>query len=250
MEDQTMAENPLIKKLRIQPGQEIAILNAPENYRARLGALPEGVTISEEADGRFDLVHLFVSSAAELERLGPAAMRAVKPDGLLWMSYPKTSSGIKTDLTRDTGWKTVEDAGWRGIAQVAIDETWSATRFVPDERQSEAATIDTQYSGGKAALRPIYERIYTIITGFGDDVESGARKSYVAFSRGRQFALLRPSGKRIDVGLKLNDVEPGGRLEIANNVGSGSMTHKVVLSSLDEVVDQLISWLRQAYDAA
>lgn len=245
-----MAENPLIKKLRIQPGQQIAILNAPENYRATLGTLPEGVTVSEEANGRFDFVHLFVSSSAELERLGPAAMSAVKPDGLLWMSYPKTSSGIKTDLTRDGGWKIVEDAGWRGIAQVAIDDTWSATRFRPVGHQSDTAAIDAQYSGGKATLRPIYERIHAIVTGFGDDVESGARQTYVAFSRGRQFALVQPSGKRIDVGLKLNDVEVGGRLQAANNVGSGSMTHKVTLSSLDEVDDELIGWLRQAYDAA
>jgi len=243
-----MAENPLIKKLRIQPGQQIAILNAPEGYRTTLGKLPEGVTVSEEANDRFDLVHLFVSSSAELEQLGPTAMSAVKPDGLLWMSYPKTSSGMKTDLTRDAGWQVVTDAGWEGIAQVKVDDTWSATRFRPVEYKSDAAAIDAQYSGGKAALRPIYERIHTIVTGFGDDVESGARKTYVAFSRGRQFALVKPSGKRIDVGLKLNDVAVGGRLETANNVGSGSMSHKVTLSSLDEVDDELIGWLRQAYD--
>jgi predicted transport protein len=243
-------QNPLLKKLRIQPGQRIALLNAPEGYRATLGELPEGVTVSEEADGRFDLVHLFVSSSAELARLGPEAMNAVKPGGLLWMSYPKTSSGIKTDLTRDAGWKIVEDAGWRGIAQVAIDQTWSATRFRPAERKSESEAIDAQYRGGKVALRPIYERIYAIVTDFGDDVEIGVRNTYVAFSRGRQFALVRPASRQVDVGLKLRDVPPGGRLESAQNVGSGSMSHKVTLSSLDEIDGELVGWLRQAYDAA
>jgi predicted transport protein len=242
-------ENPLVKKLRIQPGQRIAILNAPQGYRASLGELPEGVTVSEQANGRFDLVHLFVSSSAELAQLGPAAMNAVKPDGLLWISYPKTTSGIKTDLTRDAGWKIVEEAGWRGIAQVAIDQTWSATRFRPDERKTGTEAIDAQYSGGKGALRPVYERLYAIVTGFGDDVEIGVRNTYVAFSRGRQFALVRPASRHLDVGLKLRDVPPGGRLETAHNVGSGSMTHKVTVSSLDEVDDELVGWLRQAYDA-
>jgi predicted transport protein len=165
------------------------------------------------------------------------------------MSYPKTSSGIKTDLTRDVGWKIVEDAGWRGIAQVAIDETWSATRFRPSERKSDTEAIDAQYSGGKAVLRPIYERICGLVTGFGDDVEIGARNTYVAFSRGRQFALVRPASKHVDVGLKLRDLPPGGRLETAQNVGSGSMTHKVTVSSLDEIDDELVGWLRQAYNA-
>jgi predicted transport protein len=242
-------KNPLLKKLRIQPGQHIAILNAPEEYRASLGELPEGVTVSEQARGRFDLVHLFVSSSTELARLGPVAMNAVKPDGLLWISYPKTTSGVKTDLTRDAGWKIIEDAGWRGIAQVAIDETWSATRFRPDERKTGTEAIDAQYSGGKAALRPVYERLYAIVTGFGNDVEIGVRNTYVAFSRGRQFALVRPASRHVDVGLKLCDVSPGGRLETAHNVGSGSMTHKVTVSSLNEVDDELISWLRQAYHA-
>lgn len=47
------------------------------------------------------------------------------------MSYPKKSSKVKTDLTRDIGWDVVTDVGWTGIAQVSIDDTWSATRFRP-----------------------------------------------------------------------------------------------------------------------
>ncbi len=52
---------------------------------------------------------------------------------MLWISYPERRSKVLTDLTRDVGWQSVTDAGFEGVAQVAIDETWSATRFRPAE---------------------------------------------------------------------------------------------------------------------
>jgi len=73
-----------------------------------------------------------VRQAKDLARKGPKAIAAVKDGGLLWIAYPKKSSGVSTDLTRDVGWKVIEDAGWGGVAQVAIDDTWSALRFKPE----------------------------------------------------------------------------------------------------------------------
>jgi len=126
--------NPLIKKLRIQPDQKLLILNAPEGYITTLGQLPEGVEVKDTPNGEFDFVQLFVRSISELEAHTPAAIKAVKYDGLLWFCYPKQSSGIKTDINRDTGWSVVQKAGLRPVTQVAIDDTWSALRFRPVER--------------------------------------------------------------------------------------------------------------------
>jgi hypothetical protein len=129
-----MAGSSLIKKLYIKPGQRIIIINPPPGYLAELGPLPEGVELAERPEGQFDLVHLFVKNSQELDRLGPIALQAIKYDGLLWISYPKRSSKVETNLTRDVGWDLVKQAGMEAVAQVSIDDIWSATRFRPAGR--------------------------------------------------------------------------------------------------------------------
>jgi len=126
-----MPDNPLAKKLLIKPGVGLLLLNAPTAYRNLLGELPEGVRVSDTPGATFDVVHLFVNDRAELERYAALAMESTKPKGVLWISYPKKSSRVKTDITRDIGWDAVRRAGWRGVTQVSIDETWSALRFRP-----------------------------------------------------------------------------------------------------------------------
>jgi hypothetical protein len=79
-------------------------------------------------------LHLFVKDVAELESLGLTAIKAVKHDGLLWISYPKQSSEVETDLTRDVGWGLLAKAGLRAVTQVSINDVWSALRFRPSER--------------------------------------------------------------------------------------------------------------------
>lgn len=126
-----MGNTSLIKKLLLKPGYRAVVLRAPEGYSDLLGELPEGVTFAQQADGVYDWVQLFVRSAAEVDMYAPAAMAAVKPGGLLWLTYPKQSSKIKTDINRDRGWQAVVASGWEGVTQIAVDETWSALRFRP-----------------------------------------------------------------------------------------------------------------------
>ena len=93
--------NPLLKKLRLQPGQRALILNAPAGYVEGLGELPEGITLTQAPDGEaFDFVHLFVKDSAQFATFGPLARQAIKYDGILWISYPKGSAKVKTDLSR------------------------------------------------------------------------------------------------------------------------------------------------------
>lgn len=126
-----MPDTSLIKKLGIKPKQRIIILNAPQGYREQLGTLPSDVELVTTLDGTFDLVHVFVKNKAEVDRYAPMAIQAVKAGGLLWISYPKKSSKVTTDITRDTGWDVVWHAEWRPVTQIAIDEVWSALRFRP-----------------------------------------------------------------------------------------------------------------------
>jgi hypothetical protein len=109
--------------------------------------------------------------------------------------------------------------------------------------------IDRQYAGAKAALRPIYDRVAEVIASF-EDVEVGPRGTYVSFGRPKQFALVQPSTRtRVDVGLRLPDVEATERLADAGSFGSGNITHRVALTAVDDVDAELQGWLRAAYDA-
>jgi hypothetical protein len=126
-----MADTPLQKKLGIKPGQRLLVLHAPEGYQGLLGTLPEGAALRADAQGSFDFVQVFVREQADVSRTAATAVQAVKPGGLLWFTYPKKTSGVKTDITRDHGWDDLLSAGLRPVTQIAIDDTWSALRFRP-----------------------------------------------------------------------------------------------------------------------
>ena len=128
-----MTENPLVKKLQLKPGLRVLFLNPPTGYVASLGPMPVGVVSVDGPVGTLDFVQLFVRDCAELTALAPAALAAIKPDGVLWIAYPKQSAKVKTDITRDRGWEPVTAAGLRPVTQIAIDETWSALRWRPIE---------------------------------------------------------------------------------------------------------------------
>jgi hypothetical protein len=126
-----MAVSALAKKLRLQGSHRALILNAPESYLETLGELPEGLSVSQEASGQFDFAHLFVKDWQGLEQFIDRVLQAVEFDAILWISYPKGSSGVKTDLNRDKLWEALVYRGIRPVAQVSIDPVWSAIRFRP-----------------------------------------------------------------------------------------------------------------------
>lgn len=114
---------------------------------------------------------------------------------------------------------------------------------------AEDDLIAAQYAT-KTALRPIYEAVMAAVTQFGDDVEIAPKKMYVSLRRSKQFAIVKPSTKsRVDVGLNLKGVGENGRL--ANDTIFGGMcSHCVAVTSVAEIDDELVGWLRQAYDMA
>jgi hypothetical protein len=110
--------------------------------------------------------------------------------------------------------------------------------------------VETQLAG-KDELRPIVSRLSSIVEELGSDVEVEPRESSIAFSRGREFAVLQPAtAKRLDVGLVLPNTNETQRLRPAGSFGSGGITHRVSLAHEDEIDAELVTWLRDAYDAA
>jgi hypothetical protein len=127
-----MPDTPLAKKLAIKPHYRILLINAPEGYRAHMGELPAGVTVTTEGDGTFDMVQAFGEQRADLAAVAPVAIRAIKPDGVLWFTYPKKTGKIASDLSREVTWEVLAPHRWHAVTQISIDETWSALRFRPD----------------------------------------------------------------------------------------------------------------------
>ena len=110
--------------------------------------------------------------------------------------------------------------------------------------------VDAQYSGQKAGLRPVYDAICAMVSGFGDDVEIAPRKTYVTLRRNKQFALIKASTReRVDVGINLKGVKPDGRLEASGSFNA-MVSHRVRIAGKRDVNAQLKKWLKAAYDAA
>ena len=120
-------------------------------------------------------------------------------------------------------------------------------------RKADAASSDAdillenQYKG-KENLKPIYDRLVEEIEAFGNDITKTPKKDSVSMIRKRQFALIKPATKtRVDLGLKLKDKSEDGRLGGSGPFGT-MCTHRVQLTSADEVDQEVVGWLREAYE--
>ena len=116
----------LTKKLHVKPGMRVAVVNPPTGFS--LGKLPAGVTQEKSLKPELDLVLLFAVSQKELTSHWQKALGAMKQDGALWVSYPKKSSGIQTDLGMGE-WDAPKGSDWNPVAMIGMDDTWSSVRF-------------------------------------------------------------------------------------------------------------------------
>jgi len=240
----------LAKKLQIKAGNRLGIVNEPEGFRLILGTLPKGATVVEQAEPGLDVALLFAQDSEVLKRAAAATLSALNPTGILWIAYPKKTSNLKTDLTRDEGWKVIEPLGLTGVASIALDETWTALRWKRAEHETPESQFAAQYAGGKEHLRPIADKLVELGLALGEDVTLNVRQSYVALTRGKQFAAIAPTTKtRLDLGLRLKGLDSplGGRITEAKNIGGGSITHKISLTSLDEIDAEVKTLLWSAY---
>ena len=117
-------------KLRIKPHFTLLTLHAPADFRKGLQGLPAGVKITDSGK-EYNQVHWFVMSKAQLEKEMSKVMKLVKPEVTVWVYYPKGTSKIQTDLTRDKGWDCLLSEGdkltW--ISLISFNDTWSVFGF-------------------------------------------------------------------------------------------------------------------------
>lgn len=121
---------PLAKKLGIKPNHRIKTKNAPEHYEDLIAPLPEDVTISTRFRNDVDLWHLFTTSKSELAQQLIVAKNQIHSDGMIWVSWPKKSSGVKSSVTEDTIREVCLPMGLVDVKVCAVDEVWSGLKLV------------------------------------------------------------------------------------------------------------------------
>ena len=120
---------PLVKKLGIKPGFNIAFVNAPSGYANEL-ELPANVTINSRSGKPLDFVQLFVKSEKELKTKFSEYAKRLNASGMIWVSWPKKSSGVMTDVSEGIVRAIGLAAGLVDVKICAVDDVWSGLKFV------------------------------------------------------------------------------------------------------------------------
>jgi hypothetical protein len=123
-----MSTKTLAQKLFIRERYTVLLVNAPEGYTEALGPLPAGAKVVAGASGPVDLIEVFATTKAEMDALAAKVRPLLKEGGLLWLTYPK-SGQMNTDLKREVVWQCGQTVGMNPVAQIAVDDVWSALRF-------------------------------------------------------------------------------------------------------------------------
>lgn len=129
-----MMDITMFHKMKATPGLSARVLHAPEDY-------PKWPDLDWASTGTAGFVHLFLRGRDSFDTLFDEAAALTGDASLFWISYPKTSAGKRADINRDSLWDLLLLKGWHPVAQVSLDETWSAVRVKPNEP-------------GKAYVRP------------------------------------------------------------------------------------------------
>jgi len=121
---------PLPKKLGIKEGSRVAIVDAPEGFDATLTPMPAGVQLGSRLSGRLDVMVVFATRLAALQRRFGSAVRALEYDGGLWVCWPKKASNVETDLTFDIVQGMGLDAGLVDNKTASVTAVFQGMRFV------------------------------------------------------------------------------------------------------------------------
>ncbi len=124
------SSTPLLKKLGIKENSRIAFVNAPDGFADYLGPLPERAELLKRLTKPLDLILFFVTAEHALARDFPKLAQKLPTNGMIWIAWPKKSSGVATDLSFERVQRIGLDAGLVDVKICAIDETWSGLKFV------------------------------------------------------------------------------------------------------------------------
>jgi len=121
---------PLPKKLGIKDGHQLCLIAAPSEVRSELKAAIASCKVVPDAKSPLDFAMFFTKSSAELKKEFPRISKALAPAGMLWISWPKKTSGVPTDLNENVIREIGLAAGLVDVKVCAVTEIWSGLKFV------------------------------------------------------------------------------------------------------------------------
>jgi hypothetical protein len=121
---------PLAQKLGIKPDMTVIVMNEPAGYRKLLGQTAKGVTFLDRVGSGCGFVHFFTTRRSELESQLKKLRRKIADAGVLWVSWPKQSAGVPTDVTEDVIRAVALPLGFVDVKVCAVDETWSGLKLM------------------------------------------------------------------------------------------------------------------------
>jgi hypothetical protein len=121
---------PLAQKLGIKPGTTVVAINVPASYRRLLGKYARGVTFTNRTVANSGFIHLFVTSRSKLEKQLHGLRAKLADTGMLWVSWPKKSADVPTDVTEDVIRAVALPLGFVDVKVCAVDETWSGLKLM------------------------------------------------------------------------------------------------------------------------
>jgi hypothetical protein len=125
---------PVSRKLGIKEGRRVLVMDPPVGFVRRLDPLPQGASVATKPVSQMDVVLVFSSSRAVLGELFPKAKHVLAPRGIIWVAWPRKSSGFFTDLSQDLVRSVGLAAGMTDDKIISLDEIWAALRFVEKDR--------------------------------------------------------------------------------------------------------------------
>ncbi len=121
---------PLAKKLGIKEGSRLFLSGAPRNYLELVAPFPKGARVVPKIDGETDIVHIFSTERARLTATLRDSLKRLRQDGTIWVSWPKKSSKVPTDVTEGTIREVALPMGLVDIKVCAVDDIWSGLKLV------------------------------------------------------------------------------------------------------------------------
>jgi hypothetical protein len=121
---------PLAKKLGIKNGSTVCALGAPADYSQLLAPLPDDVTWTKQPTAKVDVLHVFVTKQSELTKALQTALAKLRQDAAIWVSWPKKTAKVATDITEDRIRDIALPLGLVDIKVCAVDATWSGLKLV------------------------------------------------------------------------------------------------------------------------
>ena len=120
----------MVKKLGIRENYVIRLVNPPDNYFELTAPFPEGVKVTKDTSVLKDMIHYFTNQISELRHDIEGLRNEIKPNGMIWVSWPKKASKISRDITEDLIRNLALESGLVDIKVCAVDEVWSGLKLV------------------------------------------------------------------------------------------------------------------------